>query len=156
MREQRDGRAVLSQATHRGTPPWTLCDRGRSPGSRVDASVRPSRGFRLSGIDGRGSPFTVAGAAPELRDPTGPRAPHSLLAPDHRSRRTAEWSSYGKRLEPGSKGKLPTAMTRSGRGEVRGQKCDGVAAAVLVRASRRRRHETPWPLKQNRRTLLAC
>src|ERR1700752_1157222 len=30
--------------------------------------VRPSRGFRLSGIDGQGSPFTVAGAASELQD----------------------------------------------------------------------------------------
>lgn len=59
--------------------------------------VRPSRGVRLSGIDGRGSPSTVAGAAPELRDPMRPRAPHSLLAPGNAPAEPRS-SNYGKRL----------------------------------------------------------
>lgn len=90
--------APFSRKRHTGAPrPWTYCDRGRSPGSRVDASIRPSRGVRLSGIDGRGSPSTVAGAAPELRDPMRPCAPHSLLAPGNAPAEPRS-SNYGRRL----------------------------------------------------------
>ena len=56
-----------------------VCCRGRSPGSRVDAAVRPSRNLcevSVTSLDS-GSPLTVAGAAPALAY----AAPASLLAP---------------------------------------------------------------------------
>lgn len=80
------------QAISRDTPPRDVFGcRGRSPGSRVVASVRPSRNLAIpvtSNMD-FSSPLTVAGAAPALAY----AAPASLLAPDIATREHRDTTS---------------------------------------------------------------
>src|SRR6185437_3868828 len=70
-------RAIETASAPPGHPArGRLCCRGRSPGSRVSALVRPSQ-ENPSGMMDQSSPLTVAGAAPVLSED----APASLLAP---------------------------------------------------------------------------
>lgn len=115
-----------SRKRHTGAPrPWTLCDRDRSPGSRVDALVRPSRGFRLSGIDGQGSPFTVAGAASELQDQSpAHRIPSWLRITDPQNRDTQVMGSDTRQVKRNASHCPRMKRARDTSGQKRNGICD--------------------------------
>ena len=72
--------------------------------------VRPSRGCRLSGIAGQAHRLQLRGQLRTCRTVRS-RAPHSLLAPDHRSAEP-RWSRYVKRLAPGQRESFPLRRRR--------------------------------------------